>query len=65
MEMVKEKGPEILTVSELASLLQVPVSWIYERTRTGQIPHLRLGKYVRFERDTVLEWARTNGSMEN
>ena len=40
------------TVKELARYLQVPESWIYERTRRGGpeiIPHLKLGRYLRFE----------------
>jgi predicted DNA-binding transcriptional regulator AlpA len=42
---------ELLTVTQLAAQLQVKPSWVYERTRKGgadSIPHLRLGKYVRF-----------------
>ena len=44
-------APELLTVHQLAHHLQVKPSWIYERTRrrsADTIPHLRLGKYVRF-----------------
>jgi excisionase family DNA binding protein len=41
----------LLTVQEVAELLRVPVSWVYERTRrrgTERIPHVKMGKYVRF-----------------
>jgi excisionase family DNA binding protein len=38
-----------LTVKEAADLLRVPVSWLYERTRTNSIPHVKLGKYLRFD----------------
>lgn len=41
----------LLTVQEVADLLKVPVSWVYERTRRRgyeKLPHLKLGKYVRF-----------------
>ena len=50
---------ELLTVSEVAAALKVPVSWVYERTRrsgTEQIPHFKLGKYLRFRWSTVREW---------
>ncbi len=44
---------EIVDAKELASRWQVPVSWIREYTRPDRtddpIPHVRLGKYVRFE----------------
>lgn len=45
-----------LTVQEAADLLRVPVSWLYERTRTNSIPHVKLGKYVRFDRDELAAW---------
>ena len=51
--------PEFLTVKEMAEKLRVPVSWIYARTRLrGQdtIPHLKVGKYLRFKEAKVLEW---------
>src|SRR5712692_4551682 len=50
---------EIIDTKELASHWQLPVSWIREYTRpdrTGDpIPHVRLGKYVRFEWGPALE----------
>jgi excisionase family DNA binding protein len=42
---------ELLTVEEVASLLKVPKSWIYEPTRKrhgDRLPHVKLGKYLRF-----------------
>jgi predicted DNA-binding transcriptional regulator AlpA len=41
----------LLSVPEVARLLQVPVSWVYEHTRpqcATPLPHVRLGKYLRF-----------------
>ncbi len=53
-------GPEdlqdLLTLEEVAAWLRVPRSWIYERTRKGQIPHLKLGKYLRFRRNALTAW---------
>jgi excisionase family DNA binding protein len=57
---------ELLTVTEIARTLNVPVSWVYERTRrrgAERIPHLKLGKYLRFEIDTVRSWL--NGLRRN
>jgi excisionase family DNA binding protein len=45
-----------LTVQEAAELLRVPVSWLYERTRTNSIPHVKLGKYLRFDQDELTTW---------
>lgn len=49
----------LLTVEQLAKNLNVPKSWIYARTmETGPnaIPRLKLGKYVRFRADEVMNW---------
>lgn len=45
-----------LTVQEAANLLRVPVSWLYERTRTNSIPHVKLGKYLRFDHAELTAW---------
>lgn len=50
---------ELSTPTEMAEMLRVPVSWLYARTRqkgTNKIPMIRIGKYMRFEKDKVLEW---------
>ncbi|MBM4305657.1 MAG: helix-turn-helix domain-containing protein [Deltaproteobacteria bacterium] len=50
---------QLLTIEELAGLLQVPKSWIYDRTRqskTNGFPTIRVGKYLRFNYQGVLEW---------
>ena len=49
----------LLTVEEVADMLQVPKSWIYERTRRRgqeQLPPLKFGKYLRFEESAVREF---------
>jgi excisionase family DNA binding protein len=49
----------LLSVEEVAQLLQVPVSWVYDRTRNrglNRIPGFRLGKYWRFRATDVLAW---------
>jgi excisionase family DNA binding protein len=49
----------LLTVEEVAELLRVPVSWVYDRTRSrgvNRIPGFRLGKYWRFQESEVLAW---------
>ena len=49
---------ELLTVDEVAALLKVSRSWVYEHTRSrgsrsDRLPHIKIGKYVRFEPRTV------------
>jgi excisionase family DNA binding protein len=62
----RKEENHLLTVGEVAELLQVPVSWVYEQTRRrcpGRIPGFRLGKYWRFSSEDVTAWLaakRTN-----
>ena len=37
------KAPQLLTPEELAERLKVPLSWVYEQSRQGNIPTHRLG----------------------
>ena len=59
---------EWLTIHEAADLLRVKVSWLYERTRTNSIAHVKLGKYLRFDRNeltaSVATFKREGGRSE-
>lgn len=46
----------LLTAAEVAELLSVSERWIREHTRGGLLPHVRLGRYVRYRREAVLAW---------
>ena len=52
----------LLTVQEVAALLKVPVSWVYEHARAHgkkRLPHLKIGKYLRFRSQDIVEWLDT------
>lgn len=42
-----------LTVTDLAKELQVSTSKLLRLTRAGQLPHLRVGRLIRYELDAV------------
>lgn len=46
----------LLDAKEVAGRLNVPVSWVREQTRLDAIPHIRLGRYVRFDWAEVEAW---------
>jgi excisionase family DNA binding protein len=46
----------LLTADEVAALLQVTKAWVYAETRAKRIPHVPLGRYVRYRRSAVLQW---------
>jgi excisionase family DNA binding protein len=59
---------ELLTVKEVAELLRVPVSWVYDRTRKrslDRLPGIRLGKYWRFRQGEVLAWVDSQRERSN
>ena len=50
---------DLPTVEEVAELLKVPKSWVYERTRRrglDRLPHIKLGKYLRFEEPVIKQY---------
>ena len=52
---------KLIGVNELAEILGVPLSWVYARSReTGMdsIPRIKVGKYVKFEIDRVMDWLK-------
>lgn len=46
---------DLLTADEVAALLKVSRGWVYEHTRSRgmprseRLPHIKIGKYVRFD----------------
>jgi excisionase family DNA binding protein len=48
----------LLKVEEVAQALSVPPSWVYKQAETGEIPCIRVGRYLRFDLDEVMTWLR-------
>jgi excisionase family DNA binding protein len=46
----------LLTAQEVAELLAVPLSWVREATRAERLPHLKLGRYRRYQRHAIDAW---------
>jgi excisionase family DNA binding protein len=55
---------ELLTVEDVAALLKVSRSWVYEHTRTrgatraDRLPFIKIGKYTRFDACSLREFLR-------
>ena len=47
---------DLLTIEALCIKLNLNKSWIYQRTRTNEIPCIRFGKYLRFRLSDVIEY---------
>ncbi len=46
----------LIDAKAAAELLGVPPSWVLAQARANRIPHVRLGRYVRFEPDELAAW---------
>ncbi len=50
----------LLTAAQVASLLGVPTSWVYEQSRAGRIPTVTLGRYRRYRREAIEVGSRSS-----
>ena len=46
----------LLVAGEVAQLLRVTPAWVYAETRANRLPHVRLGRYVRYRKSAILAW---------
>jgi excisionase family DNA binding protein len=57
-------GPgRLLEADDVARYIGMTTDWIYREVRAGRMPHIRLGGYVRFRRESIDAWlaARERG----
>jgi excisionase family DNA binding protein len=48
----------LLTAAQVAEVLGVPKSWVYEQSRRGRIPTVTLGRYRRYRLEAIDSWIR-------
>ena len=53
---MKDFTLKLLNVQEVAKLIGVRPSTIYQWTSQEYIPHIKVGKLVRFDRNEILKW---------
>jgi len=46
----------LLRPEEVARLLSVRPSWVYEKVRAGELPCLHVGRHLRFTRAMIERW---------
>ncbi|MFZ2113893.1 MAG: helix-turn-helix domain-containing protein [Solirubrobacteraceae bacterium] len=52
----RETLAPLLDARQAAAILNVPASWIAAEARAGRLPHVRLGRYVRFNAEELMRW---------
>jgi excisionase family DNA binding protein len=46
----------LLTADQVAQMLGVPKTWVYEQSRLGRIPTVTLGRYRRYRGEAIAAW---------
>jgi excisionase family DNA binding protein len=46
----------LIDAGEAAALLSVRPSWVYEAARGDKLPHLKIGRHLRFLRSDLERW---------
>jgi excisionase family DNA binding protein len=49
----REGNGRLLRAEEVANLLAVPKSWVYREVRADRLPHMRLGRHLRFAEPSI------------
>ncbi len=55
----------LLTADQVARILGVPKTWVYEQSRNGRIPTVTLGRYRRYRAESIAEWVETLESTQD
>lgn len=56
------KAPRMLRVAEVAKRLDLPEKRLYILAREGIIPHVRLGRSIRFNEAEIEAWIAAGGA---
>lgn len=54
---------DVLTVPEVARLLRIGRNAVYEGCARGEIPHVRVGRLLRFPRAAIMRWLSSCSSQ--
>ncbi|MGD0229844.1 MAG: helix-turn-helix domain-containing protein [Syntrophorhabdales bacterium] len=54
-----ENTPDnVLTIEELSVYLKIPKSTLYKLVREGKIPAQKVGRHLRFLRESIDQWLK-------
>lgn len=51
-----DSASRLLEAEDVANYLGVRTDWVYREVRAGRLPHIRLGRAVRFRRESIEAW---------
>jgi excisionase family DNA binding protein len=50
------RASRLLEADDVAEYLGMRTDWVYREVRAGRLPHIRLGRAVRFRRESIEAW---------
>ncbi len=50
------RSTRLMTAGDVALLLGVAPTWVYQQSRAGRIPTVTLGRYRRYRREAIEAW---------
>jgi excisionase family DNA binding protein len=53
---------QLLTAKQVSESLSLPLQRIYELTRNGTLPHVRIFRQVRYSPDALRRWIEQGGT---
>jgi len=53
------KAKDIFNLVELSKYLMISRSTLYKMTETDRIPHFKVGRQIRFSKETIDRWIRS------
>lgn len=56
--LMENKPDNVLTIEELSVYLKIPKSTLYKLVREGKIPSQKVGRHLRFHRESIDEWLK-------
>ena len=58
------EGKRLLTIPQVAEQLAIPKARAYELARRGNLPIVRIGKYIRIEASALATWISTHSEVQ-
>jgi excisionase family DNA binding protein len=52
----ESNNSSVLTITELSTYLKIPKSTLYKLVREGKVPCQKIGRHLRFRRETIDHW---------
>jgi len=54
--MQEEQENKLLTISDISEYLSIKQKTVYAKVESGEIPHYRIGRLIRFRKEEIDDW---------